>query len=400
MKEIVNACLSCPNPRCETGCPTGNHIRDFIRYLKEDNLEEASNVLYAVNPFPELTSRLCDCDKQCQGHCVKAIKQTPVQIQLIERYISDHSHRTLPNTPDNGHTIAMVGAGVACLSAALALRKEGYQVTIYEKNSEIGGAIYTGIPNFRFDKNYLKEIHEDCVKAGIQFVFNVEIGKEKTFEDLVKEYDRVLLGIGAQVENTFGLSGEGYEAGLTLLHRLNVEEKQSEYQQKYHRAIVWGGGNVAMDCARSLKRILEDVTVLYRRSEEEMPASKKEIQEAREEGVQFIFLENIKELIKNEQDQVTGVLCRKMQLGEPDESGRRSPVEIPDSDYEKPCDLVIAAIGQKVDFHAFENVEKTETHQSAVANVFITGDAYTGPKTVAAAIRDGQEVAKEIMDSF
>ena len=400
IKELANYCLSCPKPRCETGCPTGNHIRDFIKALKEDNLSLAAETLYAVNPFPELTSRLCDCARQCQGHCVRGIKGEPVSIQLIERYISDHSIRETVAGESNGRHIAIIGAGPAGLAAARDLLMKGYAVDVYDKNDQAGGAIYSGIPSYRFDKSYVTKIKEELEEAGVVFHFNCEIGKDIAFAELLKQYDRILLGIGAQMERKYGLEGEGCEAGLSLLYNLNVAHKEEEYKQKYTGAVVWGGGNVAMDCARSLKRILDTVTVIYRRSEKEMPANRDEIEDAKKEGVKFAFLENIKELKLDENGKVIGAHCIRMHLGEPDASGRARPIETEGSDYEIPCELVVPAIGQSVDFGPFDNLEKTEGHKTTVDRVYVAGDAYLSPKTVADAIRDGREAAKEIDASF
>ena len=400
IKELADYCLSCPKPRCETGCPTGNHIRDFIKALKEDNLALAADTLYAVNPFPELTSRLCDCERQCQGHCVRGIKGEPVSIQQIERYISDNSTRKTVAGVSNGHRIAIIGAGPAGLSAARDLLMKGYAVEVYDKNDQAGGAIYSGIPSYRFDKSYVTKIKEELEEAGVVFHFSCEVGKDISFETLQKDYDRILLGIGAQTERKYGLEGEGCEAGLSLLYNLNVAHKEEEYKKKYSGAVVWGGGNVAMDCARSLVRILDNVTIIYRRSEKEMPANRIEIEEAKEEGVKFAFLENIKELRLDENGKVVGAHCIRMHLGEPDASGRARPIETEGSDYEIPCELVVPAIGQSVDFTPFGNLENTEGHKTTIEHVYVAGDAYLSPKTVADAIRDGRAAAKEIDESF
>ena len=396
--EQANWCLSCPRPRCETGCPTGNHIRDFIKAIKEEDLDKAASTLYSVNPFPQLTSRLCDCASQCQGHCVRGLKTEPVQIQSIERYISDNRPLIINKGIENGKKVALVGAGPANLSCARTLVEAGFKVDVYEKEEKIGGAVYTGIPSYRFDHSYLDAIYETLVEAGVTFHFNCEVGKDVSLETLRNQFDKVVLGIGAQVENTYGLQGEGCIAGLSLLYDLNILNKKEEYAKKYTSALVWGGGNVAMDCARSLKRILKDVTILYRRTKKEMPASIDEIEDAEKEGIHFAYLENIKELYLDENGKVTGAHCIKMHLGEPDSSGRARPIESEGSDYTLPCELVVPAIGQKVSFASIVNLEKTDTHQSTVPNVYITGDAYLGPKTVAAAISDGRQVAQEIIE--
>lgn len=398
ISELANYCLSCPVPRCQTGCPTGNHIRDFIKAMKTNDLDLAAKTLYEQNPYPELTSRLCDCARQCQGHCVRGIKGEPVQIQQIERFISDNSQRPWTIAEKTGKSAGIVGSGPAALAAARDLIQVGWTVDIYEKQDQAGGAIYTGIPAYRFDHSYVTNIVQELCNHGVVFHYHTTVGKDITLPELQEKHDAVLLAIGAEVENTYGLSGIGCEAGLSLLYHLNVEHKQEEYAKKYHGAVVWGGGNVAMDCARSLRRILPEVTVIYRRSRKEMPANAEEIDEAIQEGVTFGFLENIKELRLDEDGKVVGAHCIKMHLGEPDESGRRRPIETEGSDYEIKCELVVPAIGQKVDLTAVEpSLVKGETHRSNLKKVYVCGDAYLGPKTVAAAIHDGREAAKEIL---
>ncbi len=300
----------------------------------------------------------------------------------------------------DGKKIALVGAGPANLNAAKVLVTEGFTIDIYEKEAAAGGAVYTGIPDFRMPKGFITKMVSDLTAAGVTFRYNTEVGKDVTFEELRENYDRVVLGIGAQVENKFGLEGDGYVAGLTLLYDLNILKKHEEYKERYHKALVWGGGNVAMDCSASLARILPDVSIVYRRSEAEMPASKKEIKDNIAVGVKFEYLTNIKSLVLDENGRVVGARVAKMELGEPDSSGRRRPVEIPDSEYTEDCDLVVAAIGQKVDFSAFAGVEKGEGHLSNLENVYIVGDAFTGPKNLGAATMEGKAVAKEIIESF
>ena len=399
-KKLAAYCLSCPVPRCETGCPVHNHIRDYIKAVKEDDMARAREILYGVNPFPQLTCRLCDYARQCQGHCVRAIRSVPVQIHALEMAISDSGFDETVSGSANCHRIAMIGAGPANLAAAKYLVRRGFQVEVYEALDEIGGAIFSGIPSYRFDKSYLQEIYNDLARAGVKFHFGTMVGRDVSLEELLKEYDRILAGIGAQSENTYGLQGDGCKAGLSLLYDLNVLHLQEEYRTKYRHAVVWGGGNVAMDCARSLIRLMDDVTVIYRRSEKEMPANHDEIEDAKKEGVKFAFLENIKSLSLDEQGRVTGVHAVKMHLGEPDDSGRARPIETVGSDYEIVCDLVVPAIGQKVDFAPLDGLHTTASHLSDHERVYVCGDAYLGPKTVAAAIHDGIEAAREIETSF
>ena len=395
IEEQTSYCLSCPRPRCETGCPTRNHIRDFIHCLKENDLSKAAEVLYAVNPFPELTSRLCDCDRQCQGHCVRGIKGDPVEIRQIERYIADHSSHPQLDQTVNGKKAALVGSGPSCLAAARDLYQGGWEVHIYEKEEKIGGAILTGIPAYRFDHSYLDTIVQELQEAGIVFHFGCTVGKDITLKDLQQDYDAVLLGIGAQVERKYGMEGIHATAGLSLLYDLNVLHKDYTH---FHRAIVWGGGNVAMDCARSLKRVLDEVIVVYRRSEKEMPANRDEIEEAKAEGVVFRFLSNVKSLVLDEEGKVKAARCIRMELGEADASGRAAPHEVEGSEEELPADLFVAAIGQSVDLSLLDPLlAKGETHHSSLPKVYLCGDAYLGPKTVAAAITDGRLAAAEIL---
>lgn len=295
------------------------------------------------------------------------------------------------------YKIAIIGAGPAGYTIAQELVKTGKcQIDIFDQEDAIGGAIHTGIPEFRMPKAFLQKAYDGLVEAGVTFHFNTKIDHE-AFDKIRKDYDRVVVAIGAQVENTFGFeTGKGLYAGLTLLYDLNMLHKQDEFA-KYKHAIVWGGGNVAMDCARSLVRLIDDVTIVYRRSLKEMPANQSEIQAAEKEGVKIDFLNNIKEINRDENGYVTGADVVKMELGEPDASGRASCHEIKGSDFTMPADLIVMAIGQKVNFHVLsDNLETGEGHKSNLENVWIAGDAYTGPKTIGNAVVEGRNTAKEI----
>lgn len=397
--KLTNECLSCLNPRCKSGCPCSNSINLIISALKNGDENSASSILFETNPLPEYTSFLCDSDKQCQGHCIKGIRGNAVSIQQIERYIaSKHPYQIKPGKP-NGKKVAIIGAGIASISAAIRLIEAGFALDIYEKSNKIGGAVLTGIPDFRFDKSKLDNTHSLLEKAGAKFHFGIEVGKDIDFDDIHSSYDKVIVAIGAQKENLGGFETKvGYIGGLTLLNDINILGKANEYKNKYHKTLVWGGGNVALDCARSLKRIMGDVTIVYRRGRNEMPASDKEIESALNEGVKFSLLTNIKDVLYDDSGKVIGAKLIKMELGEKDESGRASFKEIDGSSYDEDCDLIIAAIGQKVDFNLIkQGLEKLDNHLSSIPNVYIAGDAYLGPKTVAACIRDGIEVAKEII---
>lgn len=399
IKNIANECLGCPRPLCQTGCPAGNLIRDFIAAVKDDDLNTAASVLYSVNPFPEITSALCDHKRQCQGHCVKGIRGKAVEIPAIENFIVSSCPRDLSKKPAKNKRIAIVGAGIAGLSSAWFLAKEGFGVDIFEKEASIGGAILTGIPAHRFCKDPLKAIHRDLATLGVDFHFGTEIGTALTLDELVSAFDAVLLCLGASKENLPSFSCvKGFIPGLKLLYNVNV--KGENYPQ-YDSCVVWGGGNVAMDCARSLRKLGKEVTLVYRRSRAEMPANDCEIEEAVEEGVRFAFLNNVTGLITNSNDELVGVNLVKMELGEKDASGRASFHEVPDSTYAFNCDLLVPAIGQKPDFSLFGNGIVFETgHRTNLAKVFASGDCFLGPKNIASCIKDGRLAAFEIVESL
>ena len=296
--------------------------------------------------------------------------------------------------------IAVIGAGPAGYTAAKEMLQNGFAVDIYEKEAELGGAVYTGIPVFRMPKQFLQKEYRTLQELGCGFRFGCRVDREM-FARLRESYDGILAAIGAQVENTFGfVPGNGVAAGLTLLYDLNILHRAEAYAG-YRNAIVWGGGNVAMDCARSLIRIVPEVTVVYRRSEKELPANAKEINDARKEGVQFAFLTNIKEIARDDTGAVTAVRVIHMSLGEPDESGRASFHEIPGSEETIPADLVVMAIGQKVDFTVLaDDLQITAGHMTNIENVWTAGDAWTGPKTIGAAVQDGRAAAREIIAAF
>lgn len=293
--------------------------------------------------------------------------------------------------------IAIIGAGPAGYTAAQELSKAGCQIDIFDKEAALGGAIYTGIPEYRMSKVFLDKVYQQ-LKADehVTFHFNTFIDKE-AFAKLRSDYDAILLAPGAQVENTFHFeTGKGVLAGLSLLYDLNIRKNHDAYK-KYKKAIVWGGGNVAMDCARSLIRILDDVTVVYRRSEAEITANKSEIRDARKEGVKFDLLRNVIDMQRDGQGHFKGATIIKMELGEPDESGRRSPVPVKGSEYFMPADLIVMAIGQKVDLSVFDpSLEMTDDHHTNEDKVYIAGDALTVPKTIGSALIEGRAVAKEI----
>lgn len=301
--------------------------------------------------------------------------------------------------------IAMIGAGPATLYGIQHLYKltDDVHVEVFDANDQVGGAIYTGIPDWRMNKTYLTKLRDELVEKGVVFHMNTVVGKDISFQSLREQFDRVVVGIGAQIENMFHLEAkDGCIAGLTLLHDLNMLHQEEAYRSKYKKAVVWGAGNVAMDVARSLKRLLPEVAIVYRRGLKEMPANLAEIRSAQKENIEFRLLENIEEVIRDDQGYVVGVKVISMELGEPDASGRASFHPIADSEHIVDCDLVVAAVGQKVDFASLDpNLTWGENgHQSSLEHVYILGDAYTGPKTIGIAVMDGKKAIEEILASF
>lgn len=295
--------------------------------------------------------------------------------------------------------LAIIGAGPAGYTLANELiEMDDLHIDIFDQESEIGGAIHTGIPDFRMPKAFLAKMYEKLTNAGVDFHFNTVIDSD-SFEQLRQDYDQVVVAIGAQVENTFGFeTGNGIVAGLTLLYDLNIRHETEKYSA-FHDVIVWGGGNVAMDCARSLKRICDNVTIVYRRSLKEMPANEAEIKAAEKEGVKIAFLTNIKDINHDENGMVCSIHAVEMELGETDESGRASCHEKAGSDFTIKADLVAMAIGQKVDFTVLHpDLAKTDDHHSTLENVWIAGDAWTGPKTISAAFLDGKALAAQLKE--
>ncbi len=405
LEERANYCLSCPKPTCEDACPVHNHIRDFIRMLKQGDLNNAGIFLHSANPFPEFTCKLCDSKRQCQGGCIRGKKGEPVEIPWLEGYIASRVERDMTLKPSNDHDIAIIGTGIAGLTAGRILLGEGFSVEFYEKEKSIGGAIYTGIPDYRFDKAVLAKVQAELEQMGAKFHFGVEIPRQMTIDNILAFHDRLIVVIGAQGERLQNLeANEGYVGGLSLLYDLNVRKDVEKYQGKYQNAFVWGGGNVALDCARSLKRILPNVTIIYRRGEEQMPANRDEIEDAKKEGVQFRFLENIVSLEKDLNGRLVGARCIKMELGPLDQSGRASFHEIEDSDFSIDCDLIVAATGQSVDVEALKpglnHPWRLTTHEANQDRVYFAGDCFLGPKTVVHCIQDGKDVAQEIIASF
>lgn len=395
IEKYINECLSCPNPLCEKGCPLKNHIRDFILALKHEDLKMAISILDMQNPFPEITCRVCAYEKQCEGHCVKSFKGNPVIVHEIEKYISDNSNIKREVKSKNGHSVALIGAGIANLALAKLLALGGYEVQVFEKQAFIGGAVNSGIPPFRLDKSYLDKIYQELLAYGVKFVFDSAIDSLDKLMQIKKDFDRVVIGTGCQKENIMSIPGiELAFKGLEVLYDFNIKANFDKYRD-CNSAIVVGGGNVAIDVARSLKQCIKNVTIVYRRSEKEMPANLVEIKEAKQEGINFEFLVNPKAISKDNDGSLL-VDFDQMELGEVDESGRASFRIVNGCELKKSCDMIVMAIGQK--HNKIDEGITYDGHHTSLENVYVVGDAKLGPSTVAHCINDAKTV-KELIDS-
>ena len=407
IKQKAEYCLNCKNPQCRIGCPLGNNIPAFIQKVKEDNLEEAYKILCETTVMPAICGRICPHQKQCQGKCVRGIKSDPVSIGEIEAYVGDWAlsnqicHK---NIQENNKKVAVIGGGPSGLTAATFLRRKGYQVTIYEKQKDLGGILKRGIPEFRLPNEIVEKTIEQILALGINVQCKKELGRNLELADLEKEYDAIYLSIGANIPRKMAIEGEeleGVYGGNSLLENQN----HPDYTNK--KVAIIGGGNVAMDCARTIKRMgAKQVVVIYRRSEVEMPAEEKEIADAKQEGVEFLFLNNIVKILgKNKVEQIE---CIKTELVQKEGETRKSPVDIENSNYIMDMDCVVMAVGGKVDKDIIEkyNIETTsrkyvqvnENNQTSHEKVFAGGDVVGKNSTVAWAASDGRKVANKIIE--
>lgn len=410
IKQKAEYCLNCKNPQCRTGCPLGNNIPAFIQKVKEDNLEEAYKILCETTAIPAICGRICPHQKQCQGKCIRGIKSEPVSIGEIEAYVGDwalNNTNSLLNCckdiQEKNKKVAVIGGGPSGLTAAVFLRKNGYKVTIYEKQKDLGGILKRGIPEFRLSNEIVEKTIEQILALGIDVQCEKELGKNLYLVDLKKEYDAIYLAIGANVPRKMMIEGEeleGVYGGNSLLENQN----HPDYTNK--KVAIIGGGNVAMDCARTIKRMgAEQVVVIYRRSEAEMPAESKEISDAKKEGVEFLFSNNIVKILGT--NKVEKIECIKTELVQKEEETRKSPVNIENSNYILNMDYVVMAVGGEVDKDLIEKcnistttkkyVQVNENNQTSDEKVFAGGDVVGQNSTVAWAASDGKNVASKII---
>lgn len=419
--EEASRCLNCKNAQCVKGCPVGIDIPAFIQQVKEGNIEKSYQVIAESSALPAVCGRVCPQESQCEGKCIRGIKGEPVSIGKLERFTADwageNGIRPAPASEKNGHKVAVIGSGPAGLTCAGDLARLGYDVTIFEALHEAGGVLVYGIPEFRLPKERVVAQEVENVKAlGVKIETNVVIGKAVTIDQLMEEegFEAVFIGSGAGLPKFMGIPGEqanGVFSANEFLTRNNLMKSFKDYDtpiSEGKKVVVVGGGNVAMDAARTALRLGAEVHIVYRRSEAELPARVEEVHHAKEEGIIFDLLQNPKEILVDENGWVKGIRIIKMELGEPDESGRRRPVEVPGSEYEIACDTVIMSLGTSpnplissttagLDTNRWQCiVAEEENGQTSKAGVFAGGDAVTGAATVILAMGAGKAAAKGI----
>ena len=354
--EEASRCLKCKNnAKCVSGCPVSINIPGFIKEVEDGNFQKAAEIIAEASALPAVCGRVCPQESQCEGKCIRGIKGEPISIGKLERFVADWSRENgfVPAKPEktNGHKVAVIGSGPAGLTCAGDLAKLGYEVTIFEALHEPGGVLTYGIPEFRLPKlEVVRHEVENVKKLGVEIETNVIIGKSVTIDQLMEEegFEAVFIGSGAGLPKFMGIPGENANGVFSANEYLTRNNLMKAFRDDYDTPImrgkkvaVVGGGNVAMDAARTALRLGAEVHIVYRRSEAELPARVEEVHHAKEEGVIFNLLTNPVEILTDENDWVKGMVVRKMELGEPDASGRRRPVEVPGSDFEIEADTVI-----------------------------------------------------------
>ena len=413
IKTYTEYCLNCPVKPCSNkGCPLNNDIPTFIKLVKEGNVEEAYKVLFKTTVLGSICGRICPHMKQCEGSCVRGIKGEPVRIGEIEAFVFDEAlknkwYKKIEKTSEmQGKKVAVVGSGPAGLTCASFLARSGAEVTIYEKYDKLGGILRHGIPEFRLEKDILDTTIEAILDIGIKVEYNKELGKNLQLEDLEKEYDAIFLGFGANIPSKMNIEGENLEGVYGGNSLLEIGEHPL-YKEK--SVAVIGGGNVAMDCARTIKRLGADkVYVIYRRAEKQMPAESKEIEDAKKEGIEFLFQNNIVKILGTKK--VEKIECIRTELVKKEGETREVPVNIEGSNYEMDIDYVVMSVGASPEKELVEKlglklnkwgyIDVNEKHQTSNKKIYAGGDLAGDKGTVAWAARAGRDVAEAIKNKM
>ena len=424
-REEATRCIDCKNPACMTGCPVGVHIPDFIRHVKEGEFEQAYETIRLTNNLPAICGRVCPQETQCESKCVRGVKGDPVGIGRLERFCADyamqHASAKAERPAPNGHRVAVVGSGPSGLTCAGDLAKLGYDVTIFEALHTPGGVLVYGIPEFRLPKHLVREEIATVEALGVKIETDVVVGRSVSLEELFDEgYEAVFVGSGAGLPRFQGIPGEnlnGVYSANEFLTRINLmkayafPETDTPVRVGKKVAVV-GGGNVAMDAARSALRLgADEVSIVYRRSEKEMPARLEEVHHAKEEGVNFRMLTNPTAIHGDENGSVRAMTCVEMELGEPDASGRRRPVVKQGSEFDLDVDTVVIAIGNSpnplirnttpgLETQKWGGIIVDENGATSLENVYAGGDAVTGAATVILAMGAGKTAAKAIHEKL
>lgn len=408
IKDIANYCLNCRAKPCTKACPMNTRIPEFIQKIKEEDYKDAYNILHENNKFSYICSLICPQEEQCQGSCVRGIKSEPTQIGKLERFVNEWAIENNYFYEENNinernlRKVAIIGSGPAGLSASIELLKQGYDVTIFEKEKLAGGLLRYGIPDFRLSKEKVDRIINLVISLGGKFIFNKELGKDISIKDLKDEYDYIFLGIGAEIPSTYKLSDKKLN-GIYKSDYFLKEYSEGRYIQNLGDVVVIGGGNVAIDCARSaVKMGAKSVSILYRRDEENMPARKIELQDAISDGVKIKYKTKVIEAISdNNSEKITSVKCMKTNVIE------KKAVDIENSEFIYPANTVIFAIGLKpnkillekegIELNEYGMPKVNECFMTSIDGVYAGGDILESKSTVCRALAMGRNVAKEII---
>ena len=420
--EEAQRCITCKNAKCMEGCPVSINIPEFIAAVKEEKFDEAFQVISRSSALPAVCGRVCPQESQCEGKCIRGKKGDPISIGKLERFVADwaRENNIKPAAPaeKNGKKVAVIGSGPSGLTCAGDLAKLGYDVTIFEALHKAGGVLVYGIPEFRLPKDRVVGPEVENVKSlGVKIETDVIVGKTVKLDELIEEegFDAVFVGSGAGLPKFMGIPGETACGVLSANEYLTRNNLMKAFNPDYDtpivhgkKVVVVGGGNVAMDAARTALRLGAETHIVYRRSESELPARVEEVHHAKEEGIIFDLLTNPVEILVNENDWVTGIKCIRMELGEPDASGRRRPVEVPGSEFVIECDTVVMSLGTSpnplissttkgLEINRRQCIVATEdTGATSKEGVYAGGDAVTGAATVILAMGAGKTAAKGI----